>query len=247
MKFVIPSLARYSIINNKTLKLLNNYNVPKKDIYVFVVEEEAELYREQIDPEINIVTGKKGIAEQRAFISNYFNEGEKLVSLDDDISKIYELHNNKLIELDSIYKLCDKAFTLLNGQGMAGVYPTDNPYYMSHNISTDLKFCIGQMRMFYNTQAIENSRTYKLLEDYETSLKYWLEKKIIRFNNICLKADFNKLAGGLKTTCNRDYNTKALEVDKFYNENKVYCFVSDRLTKAGRKIDIRFKNKLKKK
>ena len=113
-------------------------------------------------------------------------------------------------------------------------------------ISTDLKFCIGQMRMFYNFRAIENKRTYKLLEDYETSLKYWLEKKIIRFNNICLKADFNKLAGGLKTTCNRDYHSKALEVDRFYNENKAYCFVSDRLTKTGRKIDIRFKNKLNK-
>ncbi len=246
MKFVIPSLARYSIINNKTLKLLSDYNVSKKDIYVFVVEEEAELYREQIDPEINIVVGVKGISQQRAFISSYFNEGEKLVSLDDDISKIYELFNGKLTELDSIYKLCDKAFTMLNGEGMAGVYPTDNPYYMSHTISTDLKFCIGQMRMFYNSHATENSRTYKLLEDYETSLKYWLEKKIIRFNNICLKADFNKLAGGLKSTCNRDYHTKALEVDKFYNENKSYCFVSDRLTKTGRKIDIRFKNKLKK-
>jgi hypothetical protein len=246
MKFVIPSLARYSIINNKTLKLLSNYNVSKKDIYVFVVQEEAELYREEVDPDINIVVGVKGISQQRAFISQYFNEGQKLVSLDDDISKIYELNNHKLIELDSIQRLCTKAFKLLDGEGMAGVYPTDNPYYMSHTLSTDLKFCIGQMRMFYNTRAIENSRTYKLLEDYETSLKYWLEKKIIRFNNICLKADFNKLAGGLKTTCNRDYHSKAVEVDRFYQQYKSYCFVSDRLTKTGRKIDIRFKNKLNK-
>ena len=127
---------------------------------------------------------------------------------------------------------------------MVGVYPTDNPYYMSQSVSTDLKFCIGQMRMFYNTREIESTRNYKLLEDYETSLKYWLEKKIIRFNNICLKADFNKLAGGLKTTCNRDFHTKALEVDRFYQQYKPYCFVSDRLTKTGRKIDIRFKSKL---
>ncbi len=247
MKFVIPSLARHSIINEKTLKLLNNYNITKNSIYVFVVEEEYEKYRKEIDKDINIIVGEKGIAEQRAFISRYFNEGEKLVSLDDDISKIYELKNNKLIELDNLYKLCDKAFTLLNGEGMVGVYPTDNPYYMSHSVATDLKFCIGQMRMFYNTQSIENSRNYKLLEDYETSLKYWLEKKIRRFNNICLKADFNKLSGGLKTICKRDYHTKALEVDKFYEQYKPYCFVSDRLTQTGRKIDIRFKSKLSRK
>jgi hypothetical protein len=234
MKFVIPSLARYSIINEKTLKLLSYYNIPKKDIYVFVVEEEVELYREQIDTDINIVIGEKGISEQRAFISSYFNEGEKLVSLDDDISKIYELKNNKLIPLESLFILCDKAFSMLGGCGMVGVYPTDNPYYMSHTVSTDLKFCIGQFRMFYNTRAIENSRTYKLLEDYETSLKYWLEKKI----------DFNKLAGGLKTTCNRDFDSKSEEVSRFYEQYNCYCFVSDRETKSGRKIDIRFKSKL---
>ena len=111
MYFVIPSLARHSIINEKTLKLLNNYNITKNSIYVFVVEEEYEKYRKEIDKDINIIVGEKGIAEQRAFISRYFNEGEKLVSLDDDISKIYELKNNKLIELDNLYKLCDKAFT----------------------------------------------------------------------------------------------------------------------------------------
>ena len=164
MKFVIPSLARYSIIKKKTLKLLNDYNISKKDIYVFVVEEEYDKYKEEIGIDINIVVGERGISEQRAFISSYFNEGEKLVSLDDDISKIYELKNNKLIKLESLYKLCDKAFSILGGVGMVGVYPTDNPYYMSQSVSTDLKFCIGQMRMFYNTQSIENSRNYKLLE-----------------------------------------------------------------------------------
>ena len=244
MKFCIPSLARSSIINKKTLKLLSDYNIPKKDIYVFVIEEEYNKYREIVDKDINVIVGDRGIGQQRSFISNYFNEGEKIVSLDDDITKIYELKNKKLEELDNLYKFCDKAFTLLNGEGMCGVYPTDNPYYMNENISTDLKFCIGQLRIFYNNQVIENSRKYILLEDYETSLKYWLDKKIIRFNNICVKADFNKLAGGLKSVCKRDFHTKAVEVDKFYEEYKQFCFVSDRLTKEGRKIDIRFKNKL---
>tara|TARA_R110002126_G_scaffold141309_1_gene286390 strand:- start:65 stop:817 length:753 start_codon:yes stop_codon:yes gene_type:complete len=244
MKFVIPSLSRYNIINNKTLKLLSDYNISKKVIYVFVIQEEFELYRAEIDKDINIVIGVKGISEQRAFISNYFNEGEKLVSLDDDITKILKLQGKILLKLDSLKDLCEEAFMKLNGRGVAGVYPTKNPYYMSDTISSDLKFCIGQMRMFYNTQAIENSRNYTLLEDYETSLKYWLDKKIIRFNNIALEADFNKLAGGLMSICNRDFYTKQLEVDRFYEQYKPYCYISDRLTKKGRKIDIKFKCKL---
>ena len=245
MKFVIPSLGRSSMINEKTLQVLKNYNINKQDIYVFVIKEEYDSYRNKIDKDINIIIGKKGISEQRSFISNYFNNNEKIVSLDDDITKILELKENKLVQIESLKELSEKAFDLLEGNGMIGIYPTANPFYMSETLSNDLKFCIGQLRWFYNTQEIESKRTYTLLEDYEVSLLYCLEKKCLRFNNICVKADYNKLCGGLKNVVNRDFKAKQEEVNRFYEQYKKYCFISDRETKTGRKIDIRFKSKIK--
>ena len=247
MKIVIPSLSRPEILKSRTLSTLEKYKIPKKSIYIFVIEEQLDLYKNIIGNEYNIIVGVLGISEQRAFISNYFEEGERLVSMDDDIKKILELKmkdNKKYLEdIEDFNKLIQHAFRLIDLEkaSCCGVYPTDNPYYMSFQYCNNLKFCIGQLRFFLNNKSIEASRRYKLLEDYETSLKYFLkDKKIIRLNNICLEAAYNCLRGGLNSITDRSYETKKEEVYKFYEEYEMYCHIKDRETKSGMKIDIQF-------
>ena len=247
-KIVIPSLSRVTILKKRTLAMLEKHNIKKSIVYIFVVEEEANDYYKELHG-YNIIVGKKGISEQRTFISNYFDEDQPLISLDDDIKDIYELEGKALKPLKDLSKLFKNTLNLLDFEGCrcAGIYPVKNPFYMRNHYSINLSFCIGQVRFFLNTREIETTRLYTLLEDYETSLYYYVYNgKIVRLNNICADADYNKLSGGLSSITNRDYDIKKKEVLDFYNQYQDFCWVNDRVTSSGeKKIDIRFKSLFK--
>ena len=87
----IPSYKRYDEITKKTLPTLKKGNVNKYKIYVFVANKtEEKLYKKKMDPNTygKIIVGKKGLVQQRKFISQYFPENTMIVSLDDDIQKV---------------------------------------------------------------------------------------------------------------------------------------------------------------
>tara|TARA_R110000765_G_scaffold191125_3_gene296307 strand:+ start:206 stop:973 length:768 start_codon:yes stop_codon:yes gene_type:complete len=248
MIIVIPSYNRVNILKERTLSLLERHNINKKSINIFVVREEYAKYKNGLHDDYNIIIGKKGIAEQRGFISDYFQEDEALVSMDDDIKEILELHeknDKKYIKpCIDLSLLINKTFDEMRQQNvrMCGFYPVKNAFFMSPTTSLDLKFCIGQFRLFFNYKEIEMNRQYKLLEDYETTLKYYLydDSKIMRKNYICMDADYNKLKGGLNDVADRRYIVKKKEVEQFYYDFNVYCFVKNR---PPNKIDIGFKRK----
>ena len=243
-KIAIPSLSRSTILIDRTLKLVLEHGIEPSDIYVFIIASEYDEYRAAIsDKNINLITGLKGIAEQRGFISNFFNEGQYILTLDDDIKSISELNNGKLEPLFSLNAINNKVFNLIEKGGTCGIYPCSNPFFMKYYNSTNLKFVIGCCRWFINDREIETSRKYTLLEDYEISLKYFLKYgKIHRLNHICADHDFNgKLAGGLASITDRSYQEKEKEVESFYNKYKDYCGINQRQLKTGSKIDIKFR------
>ena len=90
----IPTFKRYNEIIKKTLPTLQRGKVPKGKIHVFVANKtEEKLYREKMDPNTygKIVVGKKGLVNQRIYISEYFPKGTNIVSLDDDVEKMQKL------------------------------------------------------------------------------------------------------------------------------------------------------------
>jgi len=90
----IPTYKRYGEVTKKTLPTLKRGGVPKSKIHVFVANKtEEKLYREKMDPDTygKIVVGKKGLVNQRIFISEYFPMGTCVVSLDDDVEKFQKL------------------------------------------------------------------------------------------------------------------------------------------------------------
>ena len=81
----IPTYNRQDVLENKTLKTLIDGGVSKNKIYLFVAnQEQYRLYEESIPKNMykEIIIGKKGIANQRNFIANYFEEGQYVVSMD---------------------------------------------------------------------------------------------------------------------------------------------------------------------
>lgn len=243
-KIVIPSINRAKILKERTIKLLKDYDIPMGNVYVFVTRADAKDYMDTLDePGITYQISPIGIANSRNTIGTYFSEGQFVLTLDDDIKEIQELDGEKLVKLNCLKTLIEKVYGLLKEGGCCGVYPTNNAYFMKPYTSDNLKFCIGAMRWFINDRSIETTRTYNLLEDYETSMKYYQKYGFIyRLNYIAINHDCNGgLGGGLSSVSDRRYEKKKIEVEKFYKENYKHCSINDRITKKGKKIDIKFK------
>ena len=214
----IPSHKRSDIIKDKVLNLLKKHSISKEQIFIFVEEKEIEEYKSKL-PEYNIVKGSNCIAGQREKISEYFEENHFIVSLDDDVSEIMD-HGKPIINLDIFIK--DAFHLLLDNQlTLAGCYPVNNEFFTKNTITTDLRFLIGQFKIFINKKQLEK-RDYNLLEDYENSLKHYCHGGgVLRFNYITLKANYNTGKGGLKEY--RTIERKLYEVKKFVDEYPQYA------------------------
>lgn len=201
----IPSYKRYNEITTKTLPTLKKGGVNYKNIYVFVANKlEEKLYREKMDPTTygKIVIGKKGIVQQRQFISKYFPKNTYIISMDDDVECLYKLKDNdKLSIINNLDKFFKDAYKELKKYNLYiwGVYPVKNPFYMKPKLSTNLKFLIGVVHGYINRH---NPKLYPSLqsqskEDYHQSILFFLnDGGVIRFNNVTFKTKF-LASGGL--------------------------------------------------
>ena len=235
----IPSHNRHNSINEKTIALLNYYNIDLNRVYVFVASAELAEYTKTLDKNITIVEGGLGIQKQRLAISNYFNEGQPICSMDDDLINICSVVNDKLYKIECLESLILDFFSLFDEYkcNMGGLYPVDNPYFMKNRITTDLRFIIGNFRCFNNIKKLEN-RKFTLLEDYETTLKYYInDGAVVRNENYVALTNYKITKWGLS------YEDKDIEVIRFFNKYKQYCSIKIKKNTT----DIYFKPKNHKK
>jgi len=199
----IPSYKRSMVLLYRTLNFLERNSIDPKLIYIFIIEEDKEDY-DQIPTYLynKMVVGVKGIVKQREFIENYFKEGDHIVSLDDDIQDLIFAKPEEEIPLDEFlnnaFELCKKESAFI-----WGVYPVGNPFYANRNkwYSTHLTFIIGCFYGFINRPNKEELKGILTnnKEDIEKSIRYWYcDKKVIRFNTVCVKTKYmGKDGGGL--------------------------------------------------
>ena len=200
----IPTYKRYNEITTKTLPTLKRGKVDKKRIYVFVASKtEEKLYREKMDPDTyhKIVVGKKGLVPQRRYISQYFPNNKKIVSMDDDVQNMIQLKRDdslkKIANLDSLFK---RFFNTLQKKGLYlwGVYPVKNNMFMSHKTTTDLRFIIGVVHGYINRHSKDLYPSMKSVskEDIEQSILFYLKDGgVLRFNDITFTTKFNAPGG----------------------------------------------------
>ena len=194
----IPSLSRPCALKKKTLQLLDTYNIPKSSIYVFVVENEYEIYKTVIGEGYNLVCGVHGIAAQRNFISNYFEFDTYILSMDDDIENVMFLDDD--IDLTSVNNLKLIINFMINTMDSAevnlcGVYPIANAFYMRDNVTTDLRFCIGGLFLYRNKRLMVDTAS-ESKEDYALTIKYFIhDDAVLRFNNLTFKSKKHTCGG----------------------------------------------------
>lgn len=191
----IPSYKREEIIMNKTLPLLLNHNINKDNIYIFVADkEEEEKYISKIPSNYynKIIVGKRGISYQRNFIIDYFDELQKIVFIDDDISRIEIKKNNKVKDIDDLDKFFNKAFDDIEREKIF-LWTTKNmynPFYknlMKEEGEIGLVSFSGDLMGIINRKDMKIKLTLKKGEAEQKELLFKYYKRdggILRYNNV---------------------------------------------------------------
>lgn len=204
-RVAIPTYKRHKTLGDKTLKTLENHNIPKNIIDIFVNnQEEYELYK-PLYSEYNIIVGEVGMKEIREFIFNYYNEGDKIFCIDDDIIAFKKKNDNLLDNVSNLRETIDTGFNLCeeNKTCLFGIYPVENAFFMKDNYTTHLSFCVG-----WCFGVIIDKEVLKLnvaqYEDYERTIKVFKKYgKVIRMNNICASTKYSKKDSGGMNDDNR--------------------------------------------
>jgi hypothetical protein len=188
--------------------MLKSNKIPSSIVYIFVANKEEEaLYKDAIPKDLynKIVLGVIGIIPQRQFISEYFKEGQNIVSIDDDIKRINLTYSQfKNNSLDYFFRY---AFNTCRKENafIWGIYPVDNPYFFTKKkdeYTTHLAFIIGACYGYINrpkNKNLENTLGKSSNKgDVEKSVLYYIEdEKVIRFNKISITTKYYNSIGGL--------------------------------------------------
>ena len=199
----IPTYNRVNEVVKKSLNTLKLGGVSSQQIYLFVAnKQQYALYKELVPKELykEIVIGKKGITNQRIFISSYFKEGQYVVSMDDDVEQYETVKGDKLVKIKNVNKMFLDAYKLMKSKNLFiwGIYPVRNAFFMKNKVTFDLRFIIGVTFGFItrHDKTLKMSINAESKEDYEQTILYYLKDGgVIRYNNITAKTKFNAPGG----------------------------------------------------
>lgn len=203
-RIAIPSYRREETVLKKTLKTLSELNVNPRKIDIFVAnEEEREVYELTIPKTMygRIIVGIRGIREIRNFIQRFYNEGDCVLCMDDDITEVYQVINGEKKPINNFNSFVEYAFNVCKEVKTRfwGVYAVDNAFFMKPQVSLGLRFLVGVMFGMIVTHdenmIVETSEK----EDYERSIRAYLRYgNVVRFDFIGFKTNYYNEPGGLQ-------------------------------------------------
>lgn len=226
----IPSYHRSVLIIKKSLRTLFNHSINPVLVTVFLANKEeyntySKLFQqpEKLIPNldgkykkflttISMVIGKKGLKNQRNFISDFYLDKQKIIQMDDDIEGVKMLVVDKkdekdrkkwdLINVPNLDKLCKDAFKMSEKVGayLWGIYPIANTYFMSPKVSSELKFIVGPMFGIINRKDGSLKLSIDEKENVERTLQYFVKDgAVLRLNNVTVMTKYYSNPGGMQT------------------------------------------------
>jgi len=176
LRFAIPSFNRSNIVSDKTVSSLISCGVKPSDIFVFLSDwSEESNYRKSLPKDCHLVQGGAGITAQRRIINSFFDEGDRVVSLDDDIT-IVRKQDKVSVELDeSFVSLSHRAFDFcdLLGLRMWGIQPLSNTNFSRHQSIGGLNMVMGILYGEYAGEKDCQPSVEGQCEDLEKSLLHY--------------------------------------------------------------------------
>ena len=212
VKYVIPSYQRPDICQELTLKFLKRHGIDDADIYLVLREDDPYLndYMDRASLMNILITDVKGIGKTHNYITEYFDENDFVVEVDDDLQ---DLMDNERKPIESFKTIVEDMKSLMTDEGISygGTYQVVNPKFMSacKNYTTDLRYLLGCLRFRFIRKHIILQTNYA--EDFENCLQHFVaDGKILKNNYIAPKTK-NYQKGG----CDHDGRDFATEkVDK---------------------------------
>ena len=170
-------------------------HLPKQQIYIFLRDEvEKALYDLHTDYNI-ILDGAVGIMNRRNAMKDYFDDGERIVFIDDDIDCINDINRHPM----PVKGVIDTCFKILDDTPLKvwGIYPVNNNMMMKPNVTTDLKFLVG---CFTGCILDKECETHEIdvIDDIERSIKYYKKYGgVVRVNYFAPKTTYYRVKGGI--------------------------------------------------
>lgn len=218
----IPTFRRTDVLKECTLPLLSRMSVPAVKIYVFVANESEHVaYEKCLDKTTyhKLVTGCPGLGAQRNFIAHYFESGQLIVHIDDDVTRLLDHTNTHVTDVNQWVRL---GFQLCEQHACKawGVYPVDNRLCMSETATVGWVPLIGCIYGVVNTRDDALMQTCDNCEDLERTLKHIAHiGGVVRLNGICFRAKSKHFGtGGLGKGPERllDYEVQLQKLEKTY-------------------------------
>jgi hypothetical protein len=98
-RIAIPSYKRAPRLRDSTLQLLQRHHIEPALIDVFVADdEEKAIYTATLDPWTysRLIVAVPGMAAVRNFMTDYYDEGQHVVFIDDDMRELVSLKDLNL-------------------------------------------------------------------------------------------------------------------------------------------------------
>jgi len=240
-KIVIPSYNRFSTILGRTLKFLLSHNIDMNKVHIFAHPfsyDEYKVIEEKIEG-VKVIESKGGIMNSRNYITEYFDEGTNIVSIDDDVDELIDLNTNQPIQnLDGFIK---ESFNMC-GNGIFGVCALTNKFYSNMKDKFGLQSIVATFCGFVNYKSIV--LTLDVCEDHERVIKYYQSNKtVLKRSWVGIKTKYWTNKGGIQTELDI---LKRIQLQN-YCANELKSRYPDYVFHRKRKnglIDIRFKRNI---
>ncbi len=223
VKYVVPSYQRPNICKEQTLAFLKKHNVDDTDIYL-VLRNDDPYINDYIDRATNmniLLTDVKGVGRTHNYITEYFDEDEFIVEIDDDLQ---ELLDNERTPITDFKGIVEEMRSKMEEEKISygGTYQVNNPKFMSGNphYTTDLRYMLGCVRFRFVRKDILLETNYA--EDFENTILHYIRDGKILKNNWIAPKTRNYQDGGCKSD-GRDINTEKSDKVFLYNKYPQYC------------------------
>lgn len=212
----IKTKDRVKRFRDKTYnQILQKYGFDEQTVYLFVSTEKDFNEYKTAYPKCNVIMGPLGIANIDNFIVDFFPEGQKYIYLNDDVSAIYKMINEKTlkeVEVTELKPLIDEMFKIMHQKGYTygGFYPVDNPFYMSRQKQERREdFCLimDPFSLIINNKSVRMTPILVPMEDgstfmgdktdFEKTIQHYKSKGgILRLNHYAIKVEYYGKHGG---------------------------------------------------
>lgn len=253
---VVKSKDRLLEFEEKTYnKIIKKYGWKDEEVFVFVSDEKDWIEYSEKFPKMNIILGDKGIVGIDNFIVNYFDEGKKYIYMNDDVSGVYEVVDEKTKKpVEDLKGLMNEIFELMEkmNYSMGGLAPVLNPYFMEsypNKVNFGLCLIMDPVSCCINNKEVILTEVPIKMEDGSTFIgnKTDHEKCVLHFKSKGGLVRFNKFAADVKC-----YNKKGgyrgrnklteYKSAEFIKE-KYPEFISSVIYKKGGKTSLKLRRK----